>query len=252
MKRARFMEQLEQRQMLAGDCAVVHNADHPEDVNRDSFVSPVDALLTINHLIEVNAAATTESVCPRSDFAYDVNNDGNVSPIDAINVINRLTDSRNQDQAEPEAGDIELQIGEQTSVVYNSNTGEISFDSEIDLRIVQMISESGIFIPHEAMNLNGDFDIARPKEMTKIAVDEPFFRTVSLGHIAPIGLTAEFLADDLRIEGAPSTGGILTNDWLNIGVEFQNEHGHPLHSVQVGDSFEVVITVEDHRPGPID
>ena len=249
--RSRLVEQLEQRQLLAGDCVLIHNADQPADVNGDSHVSPIDALLTINYLIDVGNAPEGETPCPRGDHAYDVNNDGEVSPVDAVNVINRLIERNDDLRAEPEAGDIELKIGDETSVIYNSESGEISFESAVDLRVIQMISESGIFAPAAAINLDGDFDIARPHEMTKISIDKPFFRTISLGNIAPTGLTAEFLSDDLKIEGAPSTGGILTNDWLNIGVEFRNEFGHPLESVKVGETFQVALTVEDHRPGPI-
>ena len=236
--------------MLAADCVPVHNAEQPTDVNQDAQISPIDALLTINHLIDVSRSA--DAPCSPEGFALDVNNDGEVWPNDAIRVINQLNDREDDDQAESEPGDIELPIGDQTSVIYNSESGEISFSSTVDLRVVQMISASGIFIPENAVNLNGDFDINRPHEMTKIAVDTPFFQSVSLGNIAPTGLTAEFLAEDLKIEGAPDGGGILSNDWLNIGVEFRDDQGREIESVNVGETFEVVITVEDNQPGPID
>ncbi len=57
------------------------NYDNPLDVNGDSFVSPLDALLVINAL-ETGEVA--------DDVYADVNADGGISPIDALLVINDL------------------------------------------------------------------------------------------------------------------------------------------------------------------
>ncbi len=61
------------------------NYDNPLDVNADSFVSPLDALLVINAL---ETGEVSESVHP------DVNADGGVSPIDALLVINDLVEEQ--------------------------------------------------------------------------------------------------------------------------------------------------------------
>ncbi|MFC1758608.1 peptidylprolyl isomerase [Planctomycetota bacterium] len=37
-----------------------------------------------------------------------------------------------------------------------------------------------------------------------------------------------------------------------MGVEFRDDEGKAIESVNVGETFEVVLTVEDHQPGPID
>ncbi|MEZ6090019.1 MAG: dockerin type I domain-containing protein [Pirellulaceae bacterium] len=58
-----------------------------EDVNRDQKVSPIDALMIINHINRpersIDESSETRSV-------YDVNQDGQVTPIDALLVINYL------------------------------------------------------------------------------------------------------------------------------------------------------------------
>ncbi|MCA9212051.1 MAG: peptidylprolyl isomerase [Planctomycetales bacterium] len=235
--------------MLAGDCAFTHNSLQPLDVNRDSFVSPIDALISINYQIQ---SSGDDASCPPEHFALDVNNDGQLSPIDTVRIINRLATNDDDRRAEGAPGDIEISIGESTFVIYNSETGEVSVESEVPIRIVQLISESGIFDTSNVLNLGGDFDISQPNEITKVAIEAPFFQQVSFGNVAPIGLSAEFLADDLNIEGAPAEGGILTSDWINIGVEFRDDVGRRIDSVTVGDTFHVMLTVEDHRPGPID
>ena len=65
------------------------------DVNGDSYISPLDALLIIN-LLNFNPGISQQPlpVPPLPEFApppyYDVNGDGFVSPIDALLIINYL------------------------------------------------------------------------------------------------------------------------------------------------------------------
>ena len=70
-----------------------HNRRLPEDVNNDGQVSPVDALLVVNHLNVHGAHLLPEN---RSSDSYwlDVNNDKWVSPSDALRVINFLNVNR--------------------------------------------------------------------------------------------------------------------------------------------------------------
>jgi hypothetical protein len=71
----------------------------PVDVNRDGRISPIDALLVINHL---NDFGNGRSVDPGSPV--DVNRDGTVTPIDAMLVINRLkANSAEGESASPSA-----------------------------------------------------------------------------------------------------------------------------------------------------
>ena len=71
------------------------NSGKPRDVNGDTFISPLDALLIINLLnFNPGISLTPLPVPPLPGFApppyYDVNGDGYVSPIDALMVINYL------------------------------------------------------------------------------------------------------------------------------------------------------------------
>ena len=149
---------------------------------------------------------------------------------------------------------IRIEIGSDKFVVYDPNTGELSTESEEDdLRIVQILSEAGVFLPDRAINLDGAFDIKEDGEITKVSVDPPFWGNLSFGNVLPTGLTEQFLADDLKIEGAPSIGGTLTADWIDVGVQFETLGGQPIEStVTVGEAFDVVIEVTTRQPGPID
>ncbi len=69
-----------------------HNHVTPPDVNVDGQVSPIDALLVINHL---NSSGGGKRVPDApSIHLLDTNNDSFVSPIDALLVINALNRSR--------------------------------------------------------------------------------------------------------------------------------------------------------------
>lgn len=90
------LEGLEARQLLAADLGInvdplaYHNSIAPNDVNRDSIVSPVDAILIVNHLNN-NEDATLPAVDGLAKTALlDTNADGFVTPHDALNVINSL------------------------------------------------------------------------------------------------------------------------------------------------------------------
>lgn len=86
--------------MLGANRGRMHNWYAPTDVNRDGRVTPLDALLVINHL---NAASWNQS------FRPDVNNDNTVTPLDILRIINHLN---RQSRGEGE-GTSELFITEQ-------------------------------------------------------------------------------------------------------------------------------------------
>ena len=81
------MELLEPREMLTGDW---HNAVNPYDVDGDTQVSPLDALLVINELNGRQVTdAQTGTILAGSRIAtqpqyLDVDADGFVSPLDAL------------------------------------------------------------------------------------------------------------------------------------------------------------------------
>ena len=88
--------------------AIAHNAVMAPDVNADSIVSAMDALIVINHLmnsgVSTSQSATANALTampaagtssPASSgqtrpYYMDVNGDGIISPIDALTVINYL------------------------------------------------------------------------------------------------------------------------------------------------------------------
>ena len=81
---------------------VTKDGDYVLDVNADGWISPLDALLVINHL---NAAANLASVSQPQEYTLDVNADELVSPLDALLVINYLN---NRDAGEGESSDDNL------------------------------------------------------------------------------------------------------------------------------------------------
>jgi VCBS repeat-containing protein len=103
LRRGLMAERLEARSLLASDVFVSDfwNGARPEDVNADTHISPVDALLVINELNTAGTRTLTgnggepppinegEGESPAPVY-YDVNNDGHVSPVDALMVINAL------------------------------------------------------------------------------------------------------------------------------------------------------------------
>lgn len=83
-RRKLTIESLESRRMLAVDVAAVAEL-FSMDVNVDGEVSPIDALLVINHL-NANAAGPLAG----APAVLDVNGDGEISPNDVQRVVNRL------------------------------------------------------------------------------------------------------------------------------------------------------------------
>jgi hypothetical protein len=64
------------------------NPENALDVNQDGDVSPLDALLVVNHLNQSGARALAEA--DRGTDLIDVNGDRYVSPLDALLVVNEL------------------------------------------------------------------------------------------------------------------------------------------------------------------
>lgn len=87
-------EALESRALMAAD--VGHNFIQPHDVNDDSNVSAVDALVIIN---ELNRGGRKAEDSAHRSF-NDVNDDSFVTPIDALQVINQLNRRNNSPSAE--------------------------------------------------------------------------------------------------------------------------------------------------------
>lgn len=89
MFRKLLWETLEDRRLLVSDFGAT-NPIQPLDVNLDAFVSPIDALIVINHLNSESGGAISE---PTETGFIDVSGDRSVSPIDALMVVNELNAS---------------------------------------------------------------------------------------------------------------------------------------------------------------
>jgi hypothetical protein len=87
-QRLRIFEVLEERQMLVSDLQNQHNQF---DVNADMHVSPLDALIVINHISRHSDRVVLSAAEGEGQKLYpDTNGDRLISPIDALLVINEL------------------------------------------------------------------------------------------------------------------------------------------------------------------
>lgn len=85
--------------ITVASAASFQNPTNARDVNADGFVSPVDALLLINHLNSVGAHALTVDL-PGIAFP-DTNGDNFISSVDVLLVVNQLNSAPN-----PEGEDV--------------------------------------------------------------------------------------------------------------------------------------------------
>ena len=76
-----------------------HNSTLPEDVNQDSVISSIDALLIINDIGRLDTRVLGHD--ETNGFKIDVNNDGSVSALDALLIINRLGQQNAEGEAPP-------------------------------------------------------------------------------------------------------------------------------------------------------
>lgn len=81
------------------------NADEPLDVNDDTRVEPIDALIIINKLNDVgpHTLPPPKAGDPPMRY-YDCNGDGDIGPVDALNIINRLNEQNGGTGGEGENG----------------------------------------------------------------------------------------------------------------------------------------------------
>ena len=90
MKRMLHLEALEPRQLMAGDLQF-HNFVVPTDVNGDSAITPLDALVVINKLNIQGSGPLNGVESPKNLNSFiDVDGDNSLSPLDALRVINAI------------------------------------------------------------------------------------------------------------------------------------------------------------------
>ena len=90
--------------------------------------------------------------------------------------------------------------------------GELAVDAPagVELTSVNVDSAAGIFTGQAAVNLGGSFDNDADKNIFK-ATFGGSFGSVSFGHVARPGLSAEFVLGDLTVVGSLAGGGDLGN-----------------------------------------
>ncbi|HUG70779.1 MAG TPA: tandem-95 repeat protein [Pirellulaceae bacterium] len=171
-QRRRLMaEPLEDRRMLAVDINAFHNYESPTDVNGDEAISPLDALIVINHLN--GASGDAEGEDQRSSTTKpDVNGDGHISPLDALMVINDL--------AEGEAGAVVTFSHQATNLSGEPITNVELGETFVLQTLVQDMRSSpqGLF----AAYLDLDYD------ESLVRVNQRESQTVQFGH-SPTGGT---------------------------------------------------------------
>lgn len=85
------MEQLERRELMAGDLLPFHNYIYPNDVDGDFRISPLDALVVINELNASGPGSLADKQAPENfNRNIDVDGDNALSPLDVLSVINVL------------------------------------------------------------------------------------------------------------------------------------------------------------------
>ena len=101
---------------------------------------------------------------------------------------------------------------DQTSIVYDAGTGELSLDAPagVELTSINVDSAAGIFTGGAAQNLGGSFDNDTDANIFK-ATFGGSFGSVSFGSVAQAGLSKQFVLNDLSVVGSLAGGGDLGN-----------------------------------------
>ena len=100
----------------------------------------------------------------------------------------------------------------QTSVVYDPNTGEVAVDAPAGMALtsINIDSAAGIFTGDPASNLGGSFDNDADDNVFKATFGQSF-GSLSFGNVAQLGLSEDFIANDLTVVGSLAGGGALGN-----------------------------------------
>ena len=99
---------------------------------------------------------------------------------------------------------------EQTSIIYNAETGEVAVDAPagVELTSINIDSAGSIFTGDAAANLGGSFDNDADNNIFKATFGSSF-ASLSFGNVAQAGLSADFVAGDLTVVGSLAGGGDL-------------------------------------------
>ena len=98
----------------------------------------------------------------------------------------------------------------QTSLIYNARTGELAVDAPVgvELTSINIDSAVGTLTGQAAANLGGSFDNDADRNIYKATFGSSF-GSLSFGNVAQMGLTEEFVLEDLTVIGSLAGGGDL-------------------------------------------
>ena len=103
--RKMFVENLENRTVMAGDC--FHNFVLPEDADASGSVTPLDALVVINRINQSIASTASNPNSANAKGLVDVDADAAITPLDALVVIDHLN-AQNLASGSPRASRVDL------------------------------------------------------------------------------------------------------------------------------------------------
>jgi len=116
-------ESLELRQLMVSDLVMMNNFMMPEDADMSGSITPLDALVVINHLNFQSMGNLPSGGAADKRVAIDVDADGSLSPLDALTVINYINrDSANGVDVLPSSVSMENRISRLERAIA---TGEI-------------------------------------------------------------------------------------------------------------------------------
>lgn len=253
-------ELLEKRELLAADFGFADPSMaifYALSRGGEAMMARMSTETTLTTIDQSSDQAATTTTAVASSAFDDVRSE--VSAVAAVAKASEpITVSSASDEAEGGPNDIEIPIGinyppgQNSSFIYNPDTGEFSIDSDVaDLRVVEVISAGELFTGTPA-NLSGQFDSFGPDKLAKVRIEPPFFGSLDFGPVLPTGLTETEINEDLTITGAPSIGGIVTSEDVLIDLRVTSVGGSPISSIQAGQEFILSAFVEDTSSGPID
>jgi hypothetical protein len=99
---------------------------------------------------------------------------------------------------------------EQTSLVYNATTGELSVNAPASKQLtsINIDSAAGVFTGAAAQNLGGSFDNDSDANIFKATFGSSF-GSLTFGNVAQPGLSQQFVLGDLTVVGSLAGGGAL-------------------------------------------
>ena len=207
-------ESLEKRQLLAGDILAAHNYSIPEDVNNDWQVTPLDALLVLNHIAKQAGNSSLDGFA-RGELKHfvDVTGDSLATPLDALRVLNRIASGEAEDAL------LDLSINPRTSndqafsaSAFNAATRELTVGVNEVFNLELLYTDlRGSFDRVGAFAIYADFLIDTPNVLEPVLTETQFVEISANIRDARAGTITFSLAGNPPIPGRPTTSTISFN-----------------------------------------